>query len=179
MSNPAEFIPAYKASSSGVLILDVRMPDMSGLELQSKLLVNEIYLPIIFISGHASVPIAVEAMKQGAVEFLTKPFNDQVLLDSIHRAIKQDQVRRLRCQEVGSIRDCLERLTRREKEVLELVVEAKSSKVIAVELGISYKTVELHRSRIIEKMQVASTLELAQLINKVSAFELESAGVNT
>lgn len=174
-SNPNEFMAAYDSERTAVLVLDVRMPQMSGLELQAKLQSQHIAIPVIFISGHASVPIAVEAMKSGAVEFLTKPFNDQVLLDSINRSMAYDKARREADLEIGFIRERLARLTKREHEILNLVVAAKSSKAIAAELGISYKTVELHRSRIIEKMEVASAMELSLLINKLAASKAEAA----
>ena len=178
-TKPTEFIEAYDSTPCAVLVLDMRMPEMSGLALQAALSEKEIDIPIIFISGHASVPIAVEAMKNGAVEFLTKPFGDQMLLDAIHRAIKFDRDRKERAKEVGQIKQQLATLTKRETEILEQVVLAKSSKQIAIDLGISYKTVELHRSRIIEKMQVSSTLQLIQNINKIRLFEGSKIGVTS
>ncbi len=168
-ADPGSFIDHYDPDLASVLVLDVRMPEMSGLELQGQLQRCNINIPIIFISGHASVPVAVAAMKQGAVEFLTKPFSDQVLLDVINRSLKSDRLKRQRLQEVYFIKERMARLTKRELEILNLVVAAKSSKAIAEELGISYKTVELHRSRIIDKMEVASAMELARLVNKLTA----------
>lgn len=166
-SQGKEFLDSYKSNDPGCLILDVRMPGMSGLELQGQLKEHHINLPIIFITGHGDVPMAIKAMKAGAFEFLTKPFNDQTLLDSINQAIEFDSTRRQENLELDSIIARIEKLTPRESEVMDLVVEGKLNKVIADELYISAKTVELHRAKIMEKMQAAS---LAQLVRLVLAY---------
>ncbi|MBX9705420.1 MAG: response regulator transcription factor [Gammaproteobacteria bacterium] len=159
-----EFLESYQSGDPGCLILDVRMPGISGLELQGLLKEHHINLPIIFITGHGDVPMAIKAMKAGAFEFLTKPFNDQTLLDSINQAIEFDGTRRQENIELDSIIARVEKLTPREREVMDLVVEGKLNKVIADELYISAKTVELHRAKIMEKMQAASLAHLVRLV---------------
>ena len=140
------------------------MPGMSGLELQEKLRQGKINIPIIFVTGHGDVPMATRAMKAGAVEFLTKPFNDQALLDSIQNAIKVDAVRRKIAVERDFVAVCINELTPREYEVMQCVVKGNLNKVTADELGISPKTVELHRAKIMEKMQVKSLAELVAAV---------------
>ncbi|MAZ77168.1 MAG: DNA-binding response regulator [Legionellaceae bacterium] len=162
--HPKQFLAQYNADHHGCLILDVRMPEMGGLEVQSYLKKQGIDIPIIFITGHGDVPMAIRAMKGGAVEFLTKPFNDQALLDSINNAIELDAKRRRKRQRRESIETRIKRLTPREREVMTLVVAGKLNKVIAAELHISSKTVELHRSKIMEKMEARSLAELVKLV---------------
>ena len=155
-----EFMRQYNPGCNGCLVLDVRMPEMSGLELQEQLNQLGIDIPIIFITGHGDVPMAVRAIRSGATEFLTKPFNDQVLLDTINRCIKQDSEQREQRVRRERFEKRMKRLTAREYEVMKLVVKGFQNKVIANELGISPKTVELHRAKIMEKMQTKSLAEL-------------------
>lgn len=159
-----DFIRGYKLGQPGCLLLDVRMPEMSGLELQEQLAKRRIDIPVIFITGHGDVPMAVRAMKAGAYDFLTKPFNDQTLLDSIQGAIKVDKHRRLEISKRKIIGKRIETLTPREREVMYCVVKGNLNKVTAYELGITSKTVELHRAKVMEKMHVKSLAELVKLV---------------
>lgn len=159
-----KFLESYDTSRPGCLLLDVRMPEMSGLELQEQLRKRKINIPIIFITGHGDVPMATRAMKAGAVEFLTKPFNDQTLLDNIQNAIDIDTERRKVAQEREKIADRINKLTPREFEVMQCVIKGNLNKVTAYELGISSKTVELHRAKIMEKMQAKSLAQLVAMV---------------
>jgi len=158
-----EFLESHDNDRAGCLVLDIRMPGLGGLELQEKL--NELgsTLPIIFITGHGDVPMAVEAMQKGAVDFIQKPFRDQELLDRISVALKTDQERRSAREEQTEVRKRIERLTNRERQVLDLVVTGKPNKVIAYELGVSQRTVEIHRARVMEKMQARSLADLVRM----------------
>jgi RNA polymerase sigma factor (sigma-70 family) len=158
------FLDQFDPLRSGCLILDVRMKGMSGLDLQERLTNEAIYPPVIIITGHGDVPMAVRAVKVGAVDFIEKPFNDQVLLDSIHRAIEQDAQRRGKAMRRAEIEERLERLTPREQEILNLVVSGKRNKTIAFELDISQSTVEAHRSKVMEKMQARSLSDLMRMM---------------
>jgi two-component system response regulator DctR len=160
------FLDSYDQSQAGCLLLDVRMPGMSGLQLQDKLAERGINIPIIFITGHGDLPMAVEAVKKGAVDFIEKPVGDQALLDKIQEALAKDVELRQKHAEQEAINEKLALLTPREREVLELVKVGKLNKVIAHELGLSRKTVEVHRSHIMEKMEVESAAELLILLNK-------------
>ncbi|MCI0508395.1 MAG: response regulator [Gammaproteobacteria bacterium] len=157
------FLDTYSASSPACLILDIRMPEMSGLDLQRILNDRRIQIPAIIITGHGDVPLAVRAMKAGAMDVLEKPFNDQALLDAINKAVAisiaayQEQVDRVKFQE------CAQHLSPREREIMDLLITGKGSKEIATQLGISRKTVDVHRIHIMEKMQVRSVVELARL----------------
>ncbi len=159
-----DFLDAYKPEQPGCLLLDVRMPGMSGPELQTKLLALSATLPIIFISGHADVPLAVRVMKAGAVDFLTKPFNDQVLLESINRALRFDKTNREKQQENAQAEAKFALLSPREVQVLQGIVSGKQNKVISAELMISLKTVEAHRASVMKKMSVRSVPELVKLV---------------
>jgi FixJ family two-component response regulator len=162
-STAQEFLEGYDPSTPGCLVLDIRMPGMSGLDLQNELATREIQVPIIIITGHAEVPVAVRALKAGAMDFIEKPFSDQLLLDRIRRAIEVDaQSRRVRSEqaEIAARRG---QLTPREREVMDLVIAGKANKVIASELGLSPKTVEVHRAHVMKKMQVASLADLVRL----------------
>ncbi len=159
-----EFLARFDPARPGCLLLDIRMKGMSGLELQERLALEEIQPPIIIITGHGDVPMAVRAVKVGAVDFIEKPFNEQVLLDSVHRAIELDGEHRGRVLQLADISACLECLTPREREILELVVAGKRNKVIASELGISQSTVEAHRSKVMEKMQAESLSDLMRMM---------------
>jgi len=159
-----EFLAAYEADRPGCLVLDIRMPGMSGIEVQERLRELGSTLPIIFVTAHGDVPMAVDAMKAGALDFLEKPFRDQELLDKIRQALDHDARIRDERSAVAEIEERLSTLTPRETEVMELVVAGKSNKRIARELGISRRTVEVHRARVMEKMGVDSVSRLVQLV---------------
>lgn len=159
-----EFLEAYDPLQPGCLVLDVRMPGMSGLELQERLEALESTLPIIFLSAHGDVPIAVHAIKAGAVDFLEKPFRDQELIDKVQDAIEVNARLRRDLAERNRIAGRIDALTPREREVMELVVQGKTNKAIASELGLSQRTVEIHRARVMEKMRAESLPELVQMV---------------
>jgi two-component system response regulator FixJ len=162
-----DFIDAYSEDRAGCLVLDIRMPGMSGLELQQKLNERHSIMPIIFITGHGDVPMAVEAMQAGAVDFIQKPFRDQDLIDRINQALEKDHNNRAALGERNDIRKRLETLTPREREVLDLVVHGKANKVIAGDLKLSQRTVEIHRARVMEKMQASSLAHLVRMVLEV------------
>ena len=162
-STADEFIRNYYPGRAGCLLLDVRMPGMSGLELQEHFLKHQINIPIIIITGHGDVPMAVRAMKSGAVDFIEKPFNDEMLLESIRNALNKDIEQRAAQAERAEIATRLANLTPREHEVMEMVTAGKSNKDIAQSLGVSDKTVEAHRSRVMEKMQADSLADLVKM----------------
>jgi len=159
-----EFLDRYDPYSPGCVVLDVRMPEMTGLELQEYLNVHGAILPVIFITGHGDVPMAVEAMRHGAFDFLQKPFVDQDLLDRVRRAVDQDRGNRVRLQEHDAIKERLVSLTPREREILDLVTSGKPNKVMAAQLGVSQRTVEIHRARVMEKMCAGSLAQLVRMV---------------
>ena len=163
-SSSNEFLDECDINSGGCLVLDIRMPGMSGLDLQKHLIESKSTLPVIFITGHGDVPMAVEAMKRGAAEFIQKPFRDQDLLDAIHAALESVGKGKYGVNERQETLSRIESLTEREKEVLDWVVEGHPNKVIAMELGISQRTVENHRAHVMEKMNARTT---ANLIKRV------------
>jgi two-component system, LuxR family, response regulator FixJ len=162
-SRPSEFLANFKAESPGCLVLDIRMPDMSGLELQQHLNRIGSMLPVIFITGHGDVPMAVQAMKEGAFEFVQKPFRDQDLLDRINHALKQDAENRNTVARRAEVLQRLESLTPRERQVMDLVVDGAANKVIAIDLDLSERTVEIHRAKVMEKMGARSVAHLVKL----------------
>ena len=163
-----DFLDSYEPGRPGCLLLDIRMPGMSGLELQQELDRRAIDLPVIILTGHGNVQVAVNAMKAGAVDFVEKPFNNELLLDRIQRALSDSvKVREIRLEQ-EKIKARMARLTPREREVLERVIAGDTNKGVARRLGISDKTVELHRSRVMEKMKAGS---LAALVKMVSAMQ--------
>jgi FixJ family two-component response regulator len=162
-SSADEFLAIVPEQRPGCLVLDIRMPGLGGLELQQELIEHENTLPIIFITGHGDVPMAVEAMQKGAVDFIQKPFRDQDLLDRITEALKTDKDRREEQEKHAEVAKRVERLTNREHEVFDLVVTGKPNKVIAYELGVSQRTVEIHRARVMEKMQARSLADLVKM----------------
>ncbi len=164
-ARPAEFLAKYDPAQHGCLLLDVRMPELSGLEVRQQLNRAGSMLPTILMSGHGDIPMAVQAMKGGAFDFLQKPFRDQDLLDRIHAALKLD-IENRRCVERGAdVRQRAGSLTPREKEVMELVVSGRANKVIALDLGLSERTVEIHRSNVMEKMGAQSVAHLVRMHN--------------
>ncbi|MFO0336565.1 MAG: response regulator FixJ [Pseudomonadota bacterium] len=166
-----EFLDAFDPDRAGCLVLDIRMPGMSGLELQQKLNDLHAIIPIVFITGHGDVPMAVEAMQHGAVDFIQKPFRDQDLIDRINQALEKDRENRAGLRERDAIRRRMEELTPREREVLELVTQGKANKVIAGDLNVSQRTVEIHRARVMEKMGASSLAHLVRMV-------IEAARVN-
>lgn len=162
-SSGDEFLEHVDDHRPGCLVLDIRMPGLGGLELQEELIKRDSTLPIIFITGHGDVPMAVDAMQKGAVDFIQKPFRDQDLLDRIREALKTDAERREEQQKHAEVAERLARLTNREREVFDLVVTGKPNKVIAYELGVSQRTVEIHRARVMEKMQARSLADLVKM----------------
>jgi FixJ family two-component response regulator len=157
-----DFLQHDPEDAPSCLVLDVRLPGRSGLDFQQQLALSNIHIPIIFITGHGDIPMSVRAMKAGAVEFLTKPFRDQDLLDAIQLALEKDRDRRRREQDLESLRRRFETLTPRERQVLPLVVSGRLNKQIASELGTSEITVKVHRASIMRKMQAASVADLVR-----------------
>jgi two-component system, LuxR family, response regulator FixJ len=157
-----EFIAVY-AGQPGCLVLDIRMPGMSGLELQQHLNLHGVRIPVVFITGYGDIPIAVEAMRHGAFDFLEKPFHDQDLIDRVRRAFEKDAENRRRLRDTDRIPGRLESLTAREREVLRLVSTGKLNKVIASDLGVSRRTVEAHRAHLMEKLGVQSVAQLVRI----------------
>jgi FixJ family two-component response regulator len=162
-----EFLEAYDPDRHCCLVADIRMPGLSGLELQERLNEQRAGIPIVFITGHGDVPMAVSAMKSGAIDFVQKPFRDQDLLDRIHKALAQDREQRERHTEEREIRKRLELLTPRETEVMQRVVRGQANKVIAMDLGVSQRTVELHRARVMHKLGMRSLADLVNAVGKL------------
>jgi len=158
-----EFLGAYELNTPGCLVLDIRMPGMSGLELQTRLKESQAILPVIFITSHGDVPMAVEAMRAGAVDFLLKPFADQDLLQRVKHALARDAANQAALVEIKTVRGRIATLTPRETEVMQLVVQGKANKVIATDLRLSQRTVEIHRARVMEKMQADSLAQLVRM----------------
>jgi FixJ family two-component response regulator len=156
------FLAAFNESMSGCVVLDVRMPGMSGLELYERLSEKGFALPVIFVTGHGDVPMAVSALKKGASDFIEKPFNDRDMLRLIDQCLSSERSQRVKRQRSADIQRRVDHLTHREREVLDLIVLGKLNKQIADELGISIKTVEVHRARVMEKMAAGSLAELVQ-----------------
>ena len=161
-----EFLARDHYGGIGCLLLDVQMPGLSGMDLQKELNKADYHMPIIFITGHGDIPMSVEAMKDGALDFLTKPFHDKELLQVIEKAIEKDTYVRAEYDEILEIRRRIERLTLRENEILGYIITGMLNKQIAFELGIAEKTVKVHRGRIMEKLCVASVAELVRLAEK-------------
>lgn len=157
------------SDAAGCLVLDVRLPGQSGLDLQRELVTAGILLPIVFITGHGDVPMSVAAMKAGAIEFLTKPFRDQDLLDAVHRALALDSVRRAAATALAALRDRFDSLSAREREVMALVAAGRLNKQIAAELQLAEVTVKVHRAQVMAKMQARSLPDLVRMADRLAA----------
>ena len=166
---PQEFLDRHDPGAPGCLVLDMKMPGFSGLELQQALTTHASAIPIIFLTGHGDVPMSVQAMKLGAFDFLTKPVNDDDLINAVHAALEKDRIARQARDELHEIEGRLATLTPREREVLTHVVSGKLNKQIAYDLGTVEKTIKVHRARVMEKMKVQSVAELVRLTERVKA----------
>jgi len=162
-----EFLSSKRPDAPGCVVLDVRLPGLSGLDLQRELAAHDINLPVIFITGHGDIPMSVRAMKAGALEFLTKPFRDQDLLDAIQQALERDRSARQQRSETAELRERFDSLTSREREVMGLVVSGLLNKQIAGELGTSEVTIKIHRSQVMKKMGAGSLAELVRMTEKL------------
>lgn len=162
-ASPSEFLAKHDPTQASCVVLDVRMPEMSGLEVQQHLNRSGSMLPVILVSGHGDIPMAVQAMKDGACDFLQKPFRDQDLLDRINGALKLDAENRASVDRLADLTQRSGSLTPREREVMALVVDGKANKVIAIDLGLSERTVEIHRANVMEKMGARSVAHLVKM----------------
>jgi FixJ family two-component response regulator len=165
--SPQEFLEGARPDAPGCIVLDVRLPGTSGLEFQKILIDAGIHLPVIFITGHGDIPMSVMAMKSGAIEFLTKPFREQSLLDAINAGIEKDRLRRDGLKLISELQQRFQRLTPREREVFALVVTGRPNKQVAAELGLSEMTVKVHRSQVTKKMRATSIVELARIADRL------------
>lgn len=165
-SSAQAFLDHYNVARAGCLILDIRMPGMSGLELQDKLNKMGSILPIIFITGHGDVPMAVKAIKSGAADFIQKPFRDQELIDRVREVLEEDAQTRADKLQRTEILKRMDTLTEREREVMAQVVEGKANKVVAIDLNVSQRTVEIHRANVMDKMKARSLAQLVRLVMK-------------
>lgn len=160
---PSEFLAKHDRNQHGCVVLDIRMPEMSGLEVQQRLNKEGSMLPVIFITGHGDVPMAVQAMKEGAFDFIQKPFREQDLVDRINHALQQDADNRKSVLEKADLQRRFDSLTQREHQVLGMVVDGRANKVIAIDLDLSERTVEIHRANVMEKMGARSVAHLVKM----------------
>jgi FixJ family two-component response regulator len=170
-----EFLSAPRSDLPACLVLDVRLPGISGLALQEELTRSGIPLPIVFITGHGDVPMTVRAMKAGAVEFLTKPFDEQALLDAIHAAIERDRKRRSNAAAAAGLRARYDTLTERERQVMRLVAAGRANKQVAAELGVSVVTVKVHRAQVMHKLGAQSIADLVRIADQIGAAPIPKA----
>lgn len=171
-SSAPEFTQAARVDAPSCIVLDVRLPGMSGLAFQQELAKSGEAPPIIFITGHGDVPMSVRAMKAGAAEFLTKPFDDQVLLDAVHLALERDRTRRREVANIAALRQRYNDLTERERQVMGHVVAGRMNKKIAAELGLSVVTVKVHRAQVMRKMQAKSVADLVRMADRLGASQV-------
>ena len=162
-----DFLRAKRLNRPSCLVLDVRLPQMSGLDFQQRLTETGIQIPIIFITAHGDIPMSVRALKSGALEFLTKPFRDQDLLDAIHQALERDRVAREQQSEIHNLQARVRTLTAREQEVMNLVISGMLNKQIALEIGTSEATVKIHRGNAMRKMKAGSVVDLVRMADKL------------
>jgi FixJ family two-component response regulator len=170
-SSALDFLDRYEPKRHSCLVADIRMPGLSGLELQQRLNEQRAEIPIVFITGHGDVPMAVTAMKSGAADFIQKPFRDQDLIDRINNALARDRERRKGRAEEEEIRARIALLTPREKEVMQCVARGQANKVIAMDLGVSQRTVELHRARVMRKLRMRSVAELVHALDRIGGVQ--------
>ena len=173
-ASPQDFLKSQRPEAPGCLVLDVRLPGMSGLAFQKELVKLGIALPVIFITGHGDIPMSVRAMKAGAVEFLTKPFHDQDLLDAIHAAIERDRERRREAVLVAELQERYATLTERERQIMTFVVVGRANKQIAAELNLSEMTVKVHRGQVMRKMHAGSLPELVRMADRLGTLTVTS-----
>ncbi|HUN76758.1 MAG TPA: response regulator transcription factor [Steroidobacteraceae bacterium] len=166
-ASPREFLESKRPDAPACLVLDVRLPGMSGLAFQQELAKSQAALPVIFITGHGDIPMSVRAMKAGAVEFLSKPFHEQELLDAIHVAVERDRQRRGEAAALAELRDRYRALTERERDIMALVVVGRANKQIAAELSVSEMTVKVHRGHVMRKMHARSLPELVRMADRL------------
>src|SRR5579862_8094985 len=166
-ASPQEFLQSQRPDRPGCIVLDVRFPGRSGLDMQRDLATAKMQLPIIFITGYGDIPMSVRAMKAGAVEFLTKPFRDQDLLDAVGAALERDRARRAGEMQLAELRNRYDSLTARERQVMALVVAGRLNKQIAGELGVSEMTIKMHRRQVMRKMQAAGVAQLVRLADQL------------
>lgn len=169
-ASPAELLEQITPEHRGCLILDVRLPGMDGLELQTRLRESGVTMPILFISGHGDIPMAVRAVNAGALDFLEKPFDDEALLERVEQALAQDREQAAHAEAVAQIERRLENLTPREREVMEHMLQGKLNKIIAADLGMSVRTVEVHRARVLEKLGVRNSSEMVRQVLSTEAY---------
>ena len=174
-ASPQEFLQSERPDRTGCIVLDVRFPGRSGLDMQRDLATSNVQLPIIFITGYGDVPMTVRAMKAGAVEFLTKPFRDQDLLDAVGTALEEDRTRRAGEMRMAELRTRFDTLTARERQVMSLVVAGRLNKQVAGELGVSEMTVKMHRRQVMRKMQAAGVAQLVRLADQLGIIPPQKA----
>ena len=162
-----EFLDSSRPDVPGCIVLDVRLPGQSGMEVQRRLIKSDIHLPVIFISGHGDIPMSVRAIKSGAIEFLTKPLNEQELLDAVQAGLARDRGQREEGKIVAQLHARFEQLTPREREILSLMVTGRPNKQIAAEVGLSEMTVKVHRSHVMQKMRASSLVDLVRMADKL------------
>lgn len=170
-SSATEFLDAVKPSMHGCIVLDVRMPGLSGLDLQEQLKKDQVTMPVIIITGHADVPMAVRALKSGAYDFIEKPFNDQVLLERVQKALESGEEERVIEERRRMIDGRIDTLTPRERQVMEMVVNGMANKQVAAELGLSEKTIEVHRKHVMDKMQAGNVADLIRMAMRGSTVQ--------